>query len=61
MENKTEVKLQGYCVKCKKKVDIIDGQQQKIKRGYMLLGKCPLCSCKCSKLLKKEEVKENGQ
>ena len=34
----------GYCVKCKKKVEIQDGKMSKTKRGTAILkGKCPKC------------------
>jgi endogenous inhibitor of DNA gyrase (YacG/DUF329 family) len=36
--------LQAYCVKCKKKVDIKDAQEVKLKNGKPAVkGKCPVC------------------
>lgn len=36
--------VQGYCVKCKKKVDITNGKVSTTKRGVkMMKGKCPKC------------------
>jgi hypothetical protein len=35
----------GFCVKCKKKVEIKDGVETKTKKGVkMLKGKCPTCN-----------------
>jgi hypothetical protein len=35
---------QGYCVKCKKKVDIKDPKESKTARGTLIAkGKCPHC------------------
>lgn len=35
---------QGYCVKCKKKVDIQDAKEEKTKKGTKIAkGKCPHC------------------
>ena len=36
---------EGYCVKCKKKVEIKDSQETKTSKGVnMLKGKCPTCN-----------------
>ncbi|MEM5798361.1 MAG: DUF5679 domain-containing protein [Candidatus Aenigmatarchaeota archaeon] len=36
--------VQGYCVKCKKKVEIADGKEVKLKTGKKAIkGKCPKC------------------
>jgi hypothetical protein len=36
---------QGYCVKCRKKVDIKDGKMGTTKRGVKIMkGKCPSCN-----------------
>ena len=35
---------QGYCVKCKKKVDIQGAKESKTKKGIKIAkGKCPKC------------------
>ena len=35
---------QGYCVKCKKKVDMKDSKESKTKKGTKIAkGKCPNC------------------
>lgn len=35
---------QGYCVKCKKKVDIKDPKESKTKKGIKIAkGTCPKC------------------
>jgi hypothetical protein len=35
---------EGYCVKCKKKVEIKDGKESLTSRGVKILkGKCPVC------------------
>ena len=37
--------VEGYCMKCKKKVEIRDGKETKTSRGTkMIKGKCPDCS-----------------
>lgn len=47
--------MQAYCVKCKKKVDIQDGEEVVIdtKRGKkkFMMGKCPVCGTKVSRIL----------
>ncbi len=36
--------VEGYCVKCKKKVEIQDPQESKTKKGVKIVkGKCPVC------------------
>jgi len=36
--------VQGYCMKCKKKVEMKDPKETKMKRGTkMAKGKCPIC------------------
>lgn len=45
---------QGYCVKCKKKVEIKDGKEGKTKRGTRILkGKCPACGITVCRMLGK--------
>lgn len=35
---------EGYCVKCKKKVEMQDGKESKTKKGTKICkGKCPNC------------------
>lgn len=37
--------MEAYCVKCKKKVEMQDGEETTTKRGTkMMKGKCPDCS-----------------
>ena len=47
--------MQAYCVKCKKKVDIQDGEEVVIdtKRGKkkFMMGTCPICGTKVSRVL----------
>ena len=36
---------EGYCVKCRKKVEISDPKESKTKKGVVMYkGKCPICS-----------------
>ena len=45
--------MQGYCVKCKKKVEIENGHEKKTKNGrHMMQGHCPHCNTKVSVFLK---------
>ncbi len=44
----------GYCMKCKKKVEMLNPIQTKTKRGTnMLKGKCPVCGTTVCKMVKK--------
>jgi len=44
----------GYCVKCKKKVEILRGIEFKTKNGVrMLKGKCPICGTTVCRILSK--------
>ena len=41
----------GYCLKCKKKVDIKDPQQITMKNGKPAVqGKCPVCGTTMNKI-----------
>lgn len=45
---------EGYCVKCKKKVEIKDGKESKTSKGVRILkGKCPTCSITVCRILGK--------
>lgn len=44
---------QAYCVKCRKKVDIVGATEQKLKSGRKaLVGKCAKCGTKVFKFVK---------
>ena len=44
----------GYCVKCKKKNEILDGKESKTKKGTRILkGKCIVCGTKMCRMLGK--------
>ena len=44
----------GYCVKCKKKTEIVDGKISKTKNGRnMMKGVCKICGTKENVFLKK--------
>ncbi len=47
--------MDAYCVKCKKKVEVQDGVETILdtKRGKkkFLMGKCPVCNTKVSRIL----------
>ncbi len=49
--------MEGYCVKCKKKVEIDGGEEVIIdtKRGKtkFFMGPCPVCGTKVSRILGK--------
>jgi hypothetical protein len=46
----------GYCVKCKKKQEIKDGKEEKMKNGCMAIrGSCPVCSTKMFRILGKKK------
>jgi len=37
--------VKGYCVKCKKKVEIQNAKETKTRKGVrMYKGKCPICN-----------------
>lgn len=45
---------EGYCVKCKKKVEIQNGKESKTSKGVRILkGKCPACSITVCRILGK--------
>lgn len=45
---------EGYCVKCKKKVEIKDGKEGKTSKGTRILkGKCPVCGITVCRILGK--------
>lgn len=47
--------VQGYCVKCKKKVEIKDGKEGTTKRGGRIMkGKCPECGITVCAMLPKK-------
>ncbi len=36
--------VEGYCVKCRKKVEIVEGKEVTLKSGKKAIkGKCPYC------------------
>jgi hypothetical protein len=46
--------VQGYCVKCKKTVEMKNGVESKTKKGIrMMKGKCPDCSTTVCRILGK--------
>ena len=46
--------MEGYCVKCKKKVEMQDGKESKTSRGTrMMKGKCPNCGTTVCRILGK--------
>jgi DNA-directed RNA polymerase subunit RPC12/RpoP len=47
--------VEGYCVKCKKKVEIENGKQSKTSKGTAILkGKCPNCGTTVCRMLGKK-------
>ena len=46
--------VEGYCVKCKKKVEMEKPKETKTKRGTrMMKGKCPKCGITVCRILGK--------
>ncbi len=46
------MEFQGYCVKCKKKVDVKDGETKTTANGRnMAQGTCPVCKTKVTTFL----------
>jgi len=42
---------QGYCVRCKRKVEMKDTFQTKTKKGVIMFkGKCPVCGTKVCRI-----------
>ena len=53
------MEYQGYCVKCREKRTITDGQVQTTENGRrMAKGKCPVCGTTVTRFLPKEEEKQ---
>lgn len=49
--------MQAYCMECKKKVEVNDGEITISKKGRkMVKGKCAECGTTVCKILKAEEV-----
>jgi hypothetical protein len=45
--------VEAYCVKCKKKQEIKDGKQKKMKNGRNCMqGICPKCGTKMTRIMK---------
>jgi DNA-directed RNA polymerase subunit RPC12/RpoP len=45
---------EAYCVKCKKKVEMLNGKETKTKRGTrMMKGKCPDCGTTVCRIMGK--------
>ena len=45
--------MEGYCVSCKKKVDIVKSKETKTKNGRnMIKGVCPKCGTTVCRFLK---------
>lgn len=43
--------VQGYCMKCKAKKEMVDAKQVKMKNGRdAIKGKCPTCGTKMFKI-----------
>lgn len=52
-----EIMTEGYCVKCKKKVEIKDGiENVNTKNMKMLKGKCPNCNTTVCRILGKAQT-----
>nr|MCK4929460.1 hypothetical protein [Nanoarchaeota archaeon] len=48
--------MEGYCVKCKKKVEIQKGKESVTKNGRRILkGKCPDCGITVCRILGKKD------
>jgi len=58
-ERKEKEKMLGYCIKCKKKTELVDGQMGHYKNGTPVeRGICSICKSKISRILTREERKE---
>ena len=48
------IDMEGYCLKCKQKREIADGEESVTERGMrMMKGKCSVCGTKVAKILGK--------
>ena len=48
---------EGRCMKCKKQVEIKNGQEVEIKNGRSALkGECPVCGTKVFRMLGKKKI-----
>ena len=53
---KEEHKMTGYCVKCKGKQEIPDGQEVTMKNGRLAMkGKCPICGTGMYRIMGKKK------
>ncbi len=48
--------VEGRCMKCKKAVEIKDGEEVEIKKGiYAMKGSCPKCGTKVFRIIGKKK------
>jgi hypothetical protein len=54
-----EMEFEGYCVKCREKRTVAEGEVTKTAKGVpMVKGKCPKCGTVVTRFLAKKDVKE---
>jgi len=57
MNNEGYVVITGYCMKCRKRTDMVDYEvkEVKTKRGIRTIakGKCKICATRMAKIMKK--------
>lgn len=47
--------VQGYCVKCRKKVEMVDPKEKTNQRNVLMLQSlCSTCGCKVNTFVKRE-------
>ncbi len=51
--------FEGYCVKCREKREVTEGEVKETPNGRrMVQGECPVCSTKVTRFLPSEKKKE---
>ena len=47
--------MEGYCLKCRTKAEMVNGKVVKTGERARMMGECKKCGCKISVFLKKDD------